>query len=296
MSAGLEVVATVAAYRAACERLRAEAGSLAFVPTMGALHRGHLALVAEGRRRAANVAVSIFVNPTQFGPNEDFQKYPRPLERDLELCREAGVRLVFTPSPEEMYPRGERTRVHVSGLTDALCGPFRPGHFDGVATVVTKLFAATGAAVAVFGRKDYQQLQVVRRMTSDLLLPIEVVGLPTVREADGLALSSRNVYLSPEERQRALAIPNGLARALALHAAGERRAGALGHAGLELVEPAATRIDYVTVADADDLRPYADDDKVGERPLVALAAYVGTTRLIDNVVVSEDNSPTRPPP
>ncbi len=296
MSPGLEVMTTVAAYRAACERLRAEGGSLAFVPTMGALHRGHLALVAEGRRRAANVAVSIFVNPTQFGPGEDFQKYPRPLERDLELCREAGVRLVFTPSPEEMYPRGERTRVHVSGLTDALCGPFRPGHFDGVATVVTKLFAATGAAVAVFGRKDYQQLQVVRRMAADLLLPIEIVGLPTVREADGLALSSRNVYLSPEERQRALAIPNGLSQALALHAAGERRAGALRHAVLELVEPAATRIDYVTVAEADELRPYADDARVGERALVALAAYVGTTRLIDNVVVSEDNSPIRTPP
>lgn len=296
MSAGLEVVATVSAYRAACERLRADAGRLAFVPTMGALHRGHLALVAEGRRRAANVAVSIFVNPTQFGPNEDFQKYPRPMERDLELCREAGVRLVFTPSPEDMYPRGERTRVHVSGLTDALCGPFRPGHFDGVATVVTKLFAATGPAVAVFGRKDYQQLQVVRRLTADLLLPIEVVGLATVREADGLALSSRNVYLSAEERQRALAIPSGLARALALHARGERRAGALRRAVLELLEPAASRIDYVTVADADDLRPYADDEPVGERPLVALAAFVGTTRLIDNVVVSEDNSPIRTPP
>jgi pantoate--beta-alanine ligase len=296
VSAELEVVTTVAAYRAACERLRDEAGSLAFVPTMGALHRGHLALVAEGRRRAANVAVSIFVNPTQFGPHEDFQKYPRPLERDLELCREAGVRLVFTPSPEEMYPRGERTRVHVSALTDGLCGPFRPGHFDGVATIVTKLFAATGAAVAVFGRKDYQQLQVVRRMAADLLLPIEIVGLPTVREADGLALSSRNVYLSPEERQRALAIPNGLSRALALHAAGERRAGALRHAVLELLEPAATRIDYVTVADADELRSYADDARVGERALVALAAYVGTTRLIDNVVVSEDNSPIRTPP
>jgi pantoate--beta-alanine ligase len=296
VSRPLEVCTTVAAFRAACDRLRAEGGRLALVPTMGALHRGHLALVEEGRRRAANVAVSIFVNPTQFGPNEDFQKYPRPLERDLELCREAGVRVAFTPTPEEMYPRGERTRVHVSGLTDALCGPFRPGHFDGVATVVTKFFAATGPCVAVFGRKDYQQLQVVRRLAADLLLPVEVVGYPTVREPDGLALSSRNAYLSAEERLRALSIPRALSRALALHAAGERRAGALRRTVLEFVEPAATRIDYVTVADADELRPYADDQRVGERPLVALAAFVGTTRLIDNVVASEDNSPVPTPP
>jgi pantoate--beta-alanine ligase len=286
----LEVHTTVAAFRAACDRLR-EAGRLALVPTMGALHRGHLALVAEGRRRAANVAVSIFVNPTQFGPNEDFAKYPRPIERDLELCREAGVRLAFTPPPAEMYPSGERTRVHVGGLTDALCGPFRPGHFDGVATIVTKLFAATGPAVAVFGRKDYQQLQVVRRMAADLLLPVEVVGYPTVRDPDGLALSSRNAYLSAEERARALTIPRGLARGLALHAAGERRAGALRRAVLELVEPATTRIDYVTIADADALQPFADEERVGERALIAVAAFVGTTRLIDNVVVSEDNAP-----
>jgi pantoate--beta-alanine ligase len=291
VSAEFEVHDTVAAFREACDRLRAEDGRLALVPTMGALHRGHLALVGEARRRAANVAVSIFVNPTQFGPNEDFQKYPRPLGRDLELCREAGARVVFTPTPEEMYPRGERTRVHVSGLTDALCGPFRPGHFDGVATIVTKLFAATGPAVAIFGRKDYQQLQVVRRMAADLLLPIEVVGFPTVRDADGLALSSRNAYLSPDERARALAIPRGLARALALHARGERRAGVLRRAVLELVEPAATRIDYVTLADADALEPFGDEAEVGERALVAVAAFVGTTRLIDNVVVSEDNPP-----
>jgi pantoate--beta-alanine ligase len=288
VSGSLETLETVAEFRAVCDALRAEDGRLAFVPTMGALHRGHLALVAEARRRAANVAVSIFVNPTQFGPNEDLAKYPRPLERDLELCREAGVRLVFTPTPSEMYPEGERTRVQVSGLTDALCGPFRPGHFEGVATVVTKLFAATGPAVAVFGRKDYQQLQVVRRLATDLLLPIEVVGLPTVRDPDGLALSSRNAYLSPEERQRALALPRGLARALALHAAGERSVEALRRCVLELVLPEATRIDYVTVADADVLRPLSDSEQAGERALLAVALFVGTTRLIDNVVFSED--------
>jgi pantoate--beta-alanine ligase len=285
----MEVATTIADYRARCDELRGEGGTLGLVPTMGALHRGHLALVAEARRRARHVALSIFVNPTQFGPNEDFQKYPRPLERDLELCREAGVALVLTPDPTEMYPAGERTRVHVSGLTAALCGPFRPGHFDGVATIVTKLFAATGPAVAVFGRKDYQQLQVVKRLARDLLLPIEIVGLPTVRDADGLALSSRNAYLAPEERERALAIPRGLARALALHAAGEQNVGKLRRATEELVAAAATRVDYVSVAGADDLTPLVDTETVGERAVVAVAAFVGRTRLIDNAVFGEDN-------
>jgi pantoate--beta-alanine ligase len=234
------------------------------------------------------VAVSIFVNPTQFGPNEDFQRYPRPIERDLELCREAGVAVAFTPPESEIYPAGEKTRVHVSGLTDALCGPFRPGHFDGVATVVTKLFAATGPAVAVFGRKDYQQLQVVRRLARDLLLPVEIVGFPTVRDADGLALSSRNAYLAPEDRKRALAIPRALAAVLALHERGERRAGTLRSTAETMISAAATRVDYVTVAGADDLRPFADEETVGERAVVAIAAFAGSTRLIDNAVFGED--------
>jgi len=285
----MQVATTIAEYRALCDALRGEGGGLGLVPTMGALHRGHLALVAEARRRTRHVALSIFVNPTQFGPNEDFQKYPRPLEQDLELCREAGVALVLAPDASEMYPAGERTRVQVSGLTDALCGPFRPGHFDGVATIVTKLFAATGPAVAVFGRKDYQQLQVVKRLARDLLLPIEVVGFPTVRDPDGLALSSRNAYLAPAERERALAIPRGLARTLALHAAGERNAGKLRAAAAELVAAAATRVDYVSVAGADNLRVFADTEAVGERAVVAVAAFVGGTRLIDNAVFGEDN-------
>jgi pantoate--beta-alanine ligase len=291
----LEVCTTVAEFRAAAHLLSEREGKLGLVPTMGALHRGHLALVAEARRHAPNVAVTIFVNPTQFGPNEDFHKYPRPLEKDLELCREAGVRLAFAPPVAELYPPGEQTRVHVSGLTDALCGPFRPGHFDGVATVVTKLFAATGPCVAVFGRKDYQQLAVVRRLVRDLCLPVEVVGFPTVRDEDGLALSSRNAYLAPEERRRALAIPRALARALGLYASGERRAGVLRLAALELVSQAATRIDYVTLADADAITPLGDEAGVGERALLAVAAFVGTTRLIDNVVLGEDNPPVVPP-
>ena len=285
----LKVASNVREYRAICDTLRAE-GLLGFVPTMGALHRGHLALVAEARRLARHAAVSIFVNPTQFGPNEDLNRYPRPLEQDLELCREAGVSVVFTPTPAEMYPAGDATRVHVSGLTAALCGPFRPGHFEGVATVVTKLFAATGPCTAVFGRKDYQQLQVVRRLARDLLLPIEVVGFPTVREPDGLALSSRNAYLTPAERERALALSQGLSRALALFASGERNAGLLRSAAEMPVRAAATRVDYVTVADADELTPFSDEQSVGERAVLAIAAFVGTTRLIDNAVFGEDNN------
>lgn len=286
-----EVARSAAEFRSACDAVRANGDVLGLVPTMGALHAGHLALVAEARRHAARVAVTIFVNPTQFGPNEDLAKYPRPLEKDLALCRDAGVSLVFTPPEAEMYPAGEATRVHVARLTDSLCGPFRPGHFDGVATIVTKLFAVAGPSVAVFGRKDYQQLAVVRRMVKDLLLPITLVGYPTVRDPDGLALSSRNAYLSTEERSRALAVPRALSAVVHAHAKGERNVGELRRRALRELEPAATRVDYLTIADADDLTPRADTDELGERALVATAAFVGKTRLIDNVVLGEDPAP-----
>jgi pantoate--beta-alanine ligase len=285
------VTRTAAEFRAACDAVRAGGRRLGLVPTMGALHAGHLALVAEARRRTDAVAVTIFVNPTQFGPNEDFAKYPRVFERDLELCRDAGVALVFAPPVSEMYTEGERTRVRVDRLTDHLCGPFRPGHFEGVATIVTKLFAVAGSSTAVFGKKDYQQLQVVRRLAEDLLLPVEVVGYPTLRDPDGLALSSRNQYLSPTERERALAVPRGLSAAMRAFAAGERRAGELRRLVLGFVEPVASRIDYVSVADPDGLEPLDSDSSVGSRALLALAAFVGTTRLIDNVVLGEDKDP-----
>ncbi len=285
------VVATVAAFRAACDRARAGGGKLGLVPTMGALHAGHLALVAEARRRATTVAVTIFVNPAQFGPREDLARYPRDLTGDVAACARAGVDLVFAPSVTEMYPAGERTRVHVSHLTEPLCGASRPGHFAGVATIVAKLFVVAGPSIAVFGRKDYQQLQVIRRMSHDLLLPVTVVDHPTVREPDGLALSSRNAFLSAEERRRALAIPRGLGRAIQAYAAGERRAGALVALVAGELAAAELRLDYVAVADADDLTPFADADRIPERALVALAAYAGGTRLIDNVVLSEDPSP-----
>jgi pantoate--beta-alanine ligase len=190
-----------------------------------------------------------------------------------------------------MYPPGERTRVQVSGLTAALCGPPRPGHFDGVTTIVSKLFAVTGECVAVFGRKDYQQLKVIERMTRDLLLPVEVVGFKTLRDADGLALSSRNAYLSAEERARALSISRALSAAVHAFAAGERRVGALRRPALVALEAAAIRLDYATIADPDELTPFDDAAEVGERALFAIAGFVGKTRLIDNVVLGEDPAP-----
>jgi pantoate--beta-alanine ligase len=282
---------TVAEFREAACSVRSAGKRLALVPTMGALHAGHLSLVGEARARAAEVALSIFVNPTQFGPSEDFARYPRTLDRDLELCREAGVSHVFAPAASEMYPKGERTRVQVSGLTEALCGPHRPGHFDGVTTIVSKLFAICGECVAVFGRKDYQQLKVIERMTRDLLLPVEIVGLATLRDADGLAMSSRNAYLTPDERQRALSIPRALTAAVRAFDSGERRLAALREPLLAELSAGGLRLDYATFADADELIPLAEDGPTGNRLLLAVAGFMGKTRLIDNVVLGEDPPP-----
>ena len=293
----LTVHRTVAEFRAAASAVRSAGKRLGLVPTMGALHDGHLSLVREARSRAAEVAVTIFVNPTQFGPNEDFERYPRTLERDIELLHGAGASHVFTPETSEMYPAGERTRVHVSGLTEALCGPHRPGHFDGVTTIVSKLFAVAGECVAVFGRKDYQQLKVIERMTRDLLLPVEIVGVRTLRQSDGLALSSRNAYMSAEERERALGIPRALSAAVAAFEAGERSVGALRNAALPSLEHAHLRLDYLTLANADTLAPLADDAALpgAGRALLAVAGFMGKTRLIDNVVLTEDKAPIASP-
>lgn len=287
----LTVHRTVSEFRVACDAIRRSGLALGLVPTMGALHTGHLDLVSEAARRADRVAVTIFVNPTQFGPSEDLSRYPRDLEGDLEKCRSRGVALVFAPDVSEMYPKAERTRVRVSGLTDALCGATRPGHFEGVATIVTKLFAIAGPCVAVFGRKDYQQLKVIERMTRDLMLPVDVVGHPIVREADGVALSSRNVYLQGDERQRARAIPRGLAQAVARFEAGERRVSEIVDTVVQSVESAELRLDYATLADADSIEPFAPDALLGGRALLAVAAFCGKTRLIDNVVLGEDPAP-----
>jgi pantoate--beta-alanine ligase len=258
---------------------------------MGALHAGHLELAREAKRRAPFTAVSIFVNPTQFGPGEDLARYPRDLDADIDKCAGVGVDLVFAPDPPEMYPPGDATRVRVGALAEPLCGAFRPGHFEGVATVVAKLFALAAPCTAVFGRKDYQQLKIIERMAQDLLFDVEIVGVRTVRDPDGLALSSRNAYLSAEERERARAIPRGLAAVGSAFAAGERRADVLGEMVRRELAGRATKVDYVSVADPATLVPVDDGAKVGEKALVAVAIWIGKTRLIDNVVLGEDPSP-----
>jgi pantoate--beta-alanine ligase len=279
------------AFRRACDEARARGQRVGLVPTMGALHAGHVALVREARAHADFVAVSVFVNPTQFGPNEDLARYPRTLDADVERCSAAGAAAVFAPAEAAMYPPGDETRVRVGATAGPLCGAHRPGHFEGVATVVTKLFALAGPCTAVFGRKDYQQLQVIKRLTLDLFLPVTLVGLRTVREPDGLAMSSRNAYLSPEQRAAALAIPRGLTAAARAFAAGERRASALRALAREEVARIATSIDYVDVADPDSVRVLEGGETAGERALLALAIRLGGARLIDNTVLGEEPPP-----
>lgn len=279
------------AFRTALDAVRGQGHRVALVPTMGALHAGHLALVREAQRHARFVAVSIFVNPTQFGPNEDFARYPRTLDADVAALATVGADCVFAPSVEAMYPAGESTRIRVTGVSEPLCGARRPGHFDGVAIVVAKLFGLLGRGVAVFGRKDYQQLKVIERMTRDLMLPVEIVGHPIVREPDGLAMSSRNRYLSEAEHTRALQLSRGLSDAVRAFASGERNAGAFRGIVRARIEPVAESIDYVEVTDSETLRVYADQETVGDRALLALALRVGPARLIDNVVLGEDPAP-----
>ncbi len=260
---------------------------------MGALHEGHLALAREAKRRAPFVVASIFVNPTQFGPKEDLSRYPRDLEGDLAKLATAKVDAVFAPEASELYPAGEETRVHVGRLAEPLCGQTRPGHFEGVATIVAKLFALVGPSVAIFGQKDYQQLLVIRRMALDLFLPVEVVGMPTVREADGLAMSSRNAYLSPDERARALALVRGLEAAARAFASGERRAPELERVARAPIEAVATSIDYVEVRDPDTLESFDGPVGLGDsrpRALLAVACRIGTTRLIDNAILGEGSA------
>ncbi len=281
-----EIIRDPAAMRARAEDLRRDGRRVAVVPTMGALHDGHLTLLRRARAMADVVILTIFVNPTQFGPNEDLSRYPRDEAGDLAKARACGIDLAFCPTAEAMYPAGSQTFVEVRELAQPLCGASRPGHFAGVATVVTKLFHVTRPHVALFGEKDYQQLAVIRRMTRDLDFGIEIVGVPIVREPDGLAMSSRNVYLSPAQRAQALALVNGLGAAEAALRAGERDAAALLAAARAPIEAAAAdggvRIDYLELRDADDLSPVA----VVTRPAVlAMAVFVGTTRLIDNRVL-----------
>lgn len=273
----MEIAATIAEFRQARGRL----GRLGFVPTMGFLHEGHLSLVRRAREECGAVAASIFVNPTQFGPNEDFSRYPRDMERDLALLRAAGCDLVFTPGVAEMYPPGSLTAVEVTKVTDTLEGAVRPGHFRGVATVVAKLFNIVQPTRAYFGQKDAQQCVVIRRMVRDLDMPLEVVICPTVREADGLAMSSRNVYLQPDERRAATSLSRALNTAAALYRDGEHDAARLRQAMTDVLaaEPLA-EIEYVSVADPDALDEL---DTVTAGALLSLAVRFGRTRLIDNI-------------
>ncbi len=278
-----EILRAPAAMRARAEDLRRDGRRIAVVPTMGALHAGHLALVRAARARADVVILTIFVNPTQFGPNEDLAKYPRDEAGDLGKAREAGADLAFCPDAAAMYPAGAQTFVEVRELQQPLCGARRPGHFAGVATIVTKLFHITQPHLAVFGEKDYQQLAILRRMTRDLDFGIEIVSVPIVREPDGLAMSSRNAYLSADDRRAALALSAGLAAAQAAFAAGERDAGVVvAAARAPLEHESRVRIDYVELRDADELTELA---RIEKPAVLAIAAFLGKTRLIDNRVL-----------
>ena len=281
----MQTLTTVNDMQNRAAELRAAGRTIAFVPTMGYLHRGHLSLLDEGRRRADVLILSIFVNPAQFGENEDFGAYPRDLTRDSELAAQHGVDILFAPPADAIYPPGYATYVDVEGLTETLCGASRPGHFRGVCTVVTKLFNLVGPQVALFGTKDFQQLAVIRRMVADLHLPIEIVGMPIYREADGLAMSSRNAYLSPAQRQQALVLWQALQLARREVARGLRETAPLIAELRRLIEkqPEA-RIDYLRICHRETL---AEQTSVDADSVLLMAVYIGNTRLIDNGLLME---------
>ena len=285
----VEIIETVRSMQARSEVWRSAGETIALVPTMGAFHEAHLSLMREGRKRADRLVVSLFVNPTQFGPGEDYEAYPRDLEADIKVTEGIGLDVLFHPSAGEMYPAGYATHVEVEGLGETLCGPSRPGHFRGVATVVAKLFQAVRPHVAVFGEKDFQQLAVIRRMAADFHFEIEIVGMPIVREEDGLAMSSRNMYLSADERKTALSLSRSLGVARRMIADGERDAKAIVERLRKEIDAAGPcTIDYVSVADPETMAYKATVDGP---VLVALAVKVGRARLIDNTVVAPPASP-----
>ncbi|MFA5411335.1 MAG: pantoate--beta-alanine ligase [Candidatus Omnitrophota bacterium] len=263
--------------------LRHRGCSIGFVPTMGALHQGHLSLIQKARRECDKVVVSIFVNPAQFGPKEDFKKYPRVFPRDVRLCRKAGVDAVFYPDAKEMYPDNYKTYILVSDLSDVLCGKFRPGHFKGVATVVAKLFNIVQPDTAYFGQKDAQQAVIIGKMALDLNLPVKIKIMPTWREKDGLAMSSRNLYLSKEERKEAPVLFQSLNLAEGLIGSGISSTDKIIRAMKAIIgEKKSAKIDYISVVDLENLKPLR---RVTGRCLVALAAWIGRTRLIDNIII-----------
>ena len=279
----MRLVRTIADLRALLRPLREQGKRIGFVPTMGFLHEGHAALIRHSASRCDVTVVSIFVNPTQFGPQEDLASYPRDLDRDQNICLGAGTSVLFLPEASEIYPTGFQTHVEPGALADGLCGHYRPGHFRGVATVVAKLFNMVQPDLAFFGQKDYQQTAVVRRMARDLNLPVDVVVVPTVRESDGLALSSRNIYLDDESRARALGLSQGLMAAKAAFDAGERQVDRL----LAIAAPPMRALDsvqYLELVDAQTLEPLKG--QVDRSVALCVAAYMGKTRLIDNVLLT----------
>ena len=282
----MRIINTAEEMQQAALSLKREGRRIAFVPTMGFLHEGHASLLREGRTRGDMLVLSIFVNPIQFGPNEDLDRYPRNLDGDCAIARECGVDIVFIPSAADMYPPGFQTAIRVPELALPLCGASRPGHFDGVATVVTKLFNIVQPDVALFGKKDFQQLAIIRRMTIDLSLPVEIVGMPIVREKDGLAMSSRNAYLSADERRSALCLSRAIRKVRELYADGEHNAETLLTEARELIvaEPAAV-IDYLELRDAATLESVTN---ASHTTLLALAVKIGKTRLIDNTLLGDE--------
>lgn len=280
----MQTIRTVDALRAAISEFRKAGERVALVPTMGALHAGHMALVAAARRHADRVVVSIFVNPIQFGPNEDFDKYPRQEQRDARMLSDARVDILWAPGVGEMYPDGFATHVSVSGVSEVLDGAHRPGHFDGVATVVTKLLNQVRPDAALFGEKDFQQLAVIRRMVTDLDMGIEIVGVPTQREDDGLALSSRNAYLAAEDRAQAVALPRALGVAERALEKGASVEEAL-ESAREMLTAAGFEVDYVTLVDAETL----GDPVAGQPQRLLAAARLHGTRLIDNIAVNKQS-------
>jgi len=280
-----EIINTIQDMQSYSEHHRLQGQKIAFVPTMGYFHEGHMNLMREGRRRADTLVISIFINPTQFGPGEDFERYPRDFDRDRSMAETIPVEAIYYPLKDEMYPAGYQTYVQLEQLPQNLCGISRPGHFRGVATVCAKLFNTVKPHWAIFGKKDYQQYAVIKRMVADLNMDLEVIGIPTTREPDGLAMSSRNVYLSEEERTSSLSLSRSLAMAKDMHAAGERDAGKIIRTlSNHITSQPYTKIDYIKICDANTLQdiPFIEGDSV-----LAIAVYVGKTRLIDNHIFGE---------
>jgi pantoate--beta-alanine ligase len=282
----MQIISSIQQMQSLATSLKREGKRIAFVPTMGFLHDGHASLLREGRSRGEVLVLSIFVNPIQFGPNEDLERYPRNLDGDCAIARECGVDIVFTPTAVDMYPSGFQTSIRVKELALPLCGASRPGHFDGVATVVTKLFNVVQPDVALFGKKDFQQLAIIRRMTTDLGMGVEIVGMRIVRESDGLAMSSRNAYLSREQRQSALCLSTAIRLVRDRFRAGEQQVDILlALAEDSILADSAAVIDYLDFRDACTLEPVTT---VSDSTLMALAVKIGTTRLIDNTVLGEE--------